>query len=204
MLNNASECVCVVCVLGAWGKSDVDLNVPSVYTGLDVHLFSGTVCGGRDSAGVRSWYIAWKPSLMERLWNDRFGHYLVQKSSWICFQDKSTLFVTSCTSIDEKRTMLRFVKLQRLWRHQLPLTKTLFNFRIQLGLNQYLCNVTAVTWVVSGCMNLISLPCASESAGEFEIHCLFISQKPMCVFPQCLGSLTWTTRALEFIYPCCL
>lgn len=38
MLINASERVlCVVCVLGA--KSEVDLNVPSACTGLDVHLF---------------------------------------------------------------------------------------------------------------------------------------------------------------------
>lgn len=38
-----------------------------------------------------------------------------------------------------------------------------------------LCGVTFLTELVSGCMNLISIPCASAgSAGEFSIHGLFI------------------------------
>lgn len=44
-----------------------------------------------------------------------------------------------------------------------------------LTVNQSLCGVTFLTELVSGCMNLISIPCASAgSAGEFSIHGLFI------------------------------
>lgn len=45
-----------------------------------------------------------------------------------------------------------------------------------LTVNQSLCGVTFLTELVSVCMNLISIPCASAgSTGEFSIRCLFIS-----------------------------